>query len=129
MTTVVTPASPSNAPSIPASYRALWEKASEIGWPVYHELDLTEKDALICAEMGSDEPFLWILREAGTTLLRPSTTLDPLVVQSRLYGLERARTCLFFWWNGDRLEELSDAEEACFVVQDHVMELRCRENV
>jgi hypothetical protein len=106
-------------------YAAISEQAEAIGWPLVHAVDLTEKDALICAELGPSDAFLWVLREAGTTLLIAKPDLDPIVVESRLANLERvAGPCRFFWWDAGELSELGDAEEAAYVLEDRVREMR-----
>lgn len=107
------------------AYLAIAAEAEQIGWPLFHATDLTEKDAHTCAALHPDDAFVWVLREAGTSMLIAHPDLDPIVVQSRLASLDRfGGPCRYFWWDQGVLEELGDAEEAAFVLESRCADLR-----
>lgn len=109
------------------AYAALCEKAVEIGWPIDFQTDLTVDDLKACLALPHSGAFLWVLRENGTSLVVAKHDLDMAKVETLIVRLERfAGPCRFFFWDAGELFDLTDSEEACYVLGDRVRELRDR---
>jgi hypothetical protein len=114
---------------IPA-YEAIAAKAEQIGWPIFYRRDLTAHDRARCAMLKPSDCFLWVLYELGTHIIvaEPSSDLDAVAIESTLVRLDKCmRPCRYFWWDAGELSELGDVEEACFVLEGRVQEIRHRE--
>jgi len=75
--------------------------------------------------MSSGDAFLWAINEAhDSALFQVTAAADPHVIDSACARIERGGPSLFLWWDGSALATMADAEEAAFVAQDRIAELR-----
>jgi hypothetical protein len=111
-----------DGPPVLRHYHALRDAARAKGWPVAFKTDLTKHDLAFCRRYDASQPFLWVLRDAGTHVVTPDTTDG---VGHRCYAYPRfiaeafgEAGGFFYWWNGVTLRELRGVDEATELLSD-----------
>lgn len=94
---------------------ALRAESYRVGWPHAYRRDVFLVDYSALQALPSRVPFLWVLRECGSGLYpltmptRGETPWGAARSQRDAFGATR---CRFYTWDGARLTEHRDAEEA-----------------
>jgi hypothetical protein len=104
--------------------QAILTTAVELGRPELFTCDL-DVDRETCVLMTAETAFLWILGREGTRMIVPDAGRGGCESDRIVLRATCLVDCRYYWWDGDSLAELSDAEEACFVLSNREADLRC----
>jgi len=98
-------------------FRALRAAAQAKGWPTHFKRDLLVHDRRHLRKRDPEKPFLWVLRDSGTHIVDPEWTEREHGCMSwehpaHIEQSSGSDCCLWYWWDGYSLTQLSDASDA-----------------
>jgi hypothetical protein len=85
--------------------------AEELGWPELYKDDLYKHDKEDIQEILPNEPFVWMIRETGTTLIRLGSYSNYLKIKDchKAWGDDAyrpvARNLRWYAWDGEAFHE------------------------
>ena len=92
------------------AYASMLAESKRLGLPEAYKDDLHIHDRDILRNHLPDE-FGWILRRCGTWLLIPPQEPESFAIAAaRQYGPNSSEAPHFYWWDGQKLEEITQGE-------------------
>lgn len=94
---------------------ALLKESYQVGWPRLFKGDVEYHDMRALAERDARLPFVWMLRETGSSIILPDEDISKREIDHcmsvwRVFIKAQDEDCRLYWWDGVKLHRIADKE-------------------